>query len=148
MPIKSFRGKLGNNETDTISLHTNTGSTGYRIIKFQTMPKIPENQNEEGCLQLFTIKSSAVTAASNGEVDFNDQTLLAASFYSSATGATAAPEDYTVIFDNTIFNQDIYVASKSQGQMNYYIELEQIKLDLNENTVATLKDIRNIESNE
>jgi len=30
--------------------------------------------------------------------------------------------------------------------MNYYIELEQVKLDLNENTVATLKDIRNIAS--
>ena len=30
--------------------------------------------------------------------------------------------------------------------VNYYIELEQIKLDLNENTVATLKDIRNIAS--
>ena len=30
--------------------------------------------------------------------------------------------------------------------VNYYVELEQMKLDLNENTVATLKDIRNIES--
>ena len=26
--------------------------------------------------------------------------------------------------------------------MNYYIELEQVKLDLNEATVATLKDMR------
>ena len=31
------------------------------------------------------------------------------------------------------------------GLVNYYIELEQMKLDLSENTVATLKDIRNIE---
>ena len=48
-----------------------------------------------------------------------------------------------------IFNQDIYVTHKdvAVGQtVNYYIELEQIKLDLNENTVATLKDIRNIEA--
>jgi len=29
--------------------------------------------------------------------------------------------------------------------MNYYLELEQIKLDLSESTVATLKDIRNKE---
>jgi len=28
--------------------------------------------------------------------------------------------------------------------VNYYIELEQMKLDLNENTVDTLKDIRNV----
>ena len=27
--------------------------------------------------------------------------------------------------------------------VNYYIELEQIKLDIGESTVATLKDIRN-----
>tara|TARA_Y100000593_G_C4300388_1_gene333033 strand:+ start:1872 stop:2315 length:444 start_codon:yes stop_codon:yes gene_type:complete len=146
MAVKSFRGRLGNNQTDTISLHTNKGEIGYRIVKFQTMPKVPENQNEEACLQIFTVESDAVTAASNGEVDFNKQTLLAASFYSSATGATASPEDYTVIFDNTIFNQDIFVASKSQSEVNYYIELEQMKLDLNESTVATLKDIRNIKS--
>ena len=43
-----------------------------------------------------------------------------------------------------IFNQDIYVTNYGSGAMNYYIELEQIKLDLNENTVATLKDIRNL----
>jgi hypothetical protein len=31
--------------------------------------------------------------------------------------------------------------------VNYHIELEQVSLALDENTVATLKDIRNIESN-
>ena len=45
------------------------------------------------------------------------------------------------------FNQDIYITHTNlhadAGPVNYYIELEQIKLDLNENTVATLKDIRN-----
>ena len=38
--------------------------------------------------------------------------------------------------------------SGTQQKMNYYIELEQVSLDLTENTVATLKDIRNIKSNE
>ena len=50
---------------------------------------------------------------------------------------------------NEIFNQDIYIThvdSDASAPINYYIELEQIKLDLNENTVATLKDIRNIAS--
>ena len=54
-----------------------------------------------------------------------------------------------VVFDNEIFNQDIYIThtdAHATGECNYYIELEQIKLDLNENTVATLKDIRNIEA--
>jgi len=53
-----------------------------------------------------------------------------------------------VIFDNEVFNQDIYITYTDNGggsneDINYYIELEQIKLDLSENTVATLKDIRN-----
>jgi len=53
----------------------------------------------------------------------------------------------TIIFDKEIFNQDIYIthteAAGSALACNYYIELEQVKLDLSENTVATLKDIRN-----
>ena len=55
----------------------------------------------------------------------------------------------SIIFDNMTFNQDIYITHKDDdgGQpINYYIELEQVKLDLNENTVATLKDIKNIEA--
>ena len=46
------------------------------------------------------------------------------------------------------FNQDVYVTFKKTAgtsPTNYYIELEQVKLALDENTVATLKDIRNIE---
>ena len=46
------------------------------------------------------------------------------------------------------FNQDIYVTHEDtvgSQPCNYYIELEVVKLALDENTVATLKDIRNIE---
>jgi len=141
--IISYRGRLGNNQTQIINLHTNDGKTGYQIVKFQTMPKVPEAQNEEGCLQIFTVEAGATAAAANGEVDFNDVTLLAASFYSSATGTQAAPEDYTVIFDNAIFNQDIFMASKSQGDMNYYIELKQIDLTEDQALVAIVKNLRN-----
>ena len=54
-----------------------------------------------------------------------------------------------MVFDNVIINQDIDITnidrddSATQG-VNYHIELEQVKLSLDENTVATLKDIRNI----
>ena len=44
-----------------------------------------------------------------------------------------------------VFNQDIYIAHKdynSGEEINYHLELEQIRLDLNEATVATLKDMR------
>ena len=53
-----------------------------------------------------------------------------------------------IVFDNMKFNQDIFVTNVDGGAenraINYYIELEQVKLRLDENTVATLKDIRNI----
>jgi len=42
------------------------------------------------------------------------------------------------------FNQDVYVTAATDESINYYIEMEQVKLALDENTVATLKDIRNI----
>jgi len=54
----------------------------------------------------------------------------------------------TIIFDHEIFNQDIYVTHWSDSgadACNYYIELEQVKLSVDESTVATLKDIRNKE---
>jgi len=139
--IKTFRGQIATGTIDTIVLHTNNGSTGYRIVKFQVIPIVPENVNEENTMQIFSVESNALTAAGSGEVNFADQTLLAVSYYSSATGTAAAPEDMTVIFDSAIFNQDIYIGSKSSANMNYYLELEQMSLDLNENTVATLKDI-------
>ena len=144
MPIKSFRGQLTNDGLDKISLHTNTGSTGYRIKKFEVMPKQPEGATEEATLKIWTNQISAEADTGVGTIDFSDQALLGACFYSGSALATTNPEDTTVIFDNMTFNQDIYITCKSSGNMNYYMELEQIKLDLNENTVATLKDIRNI----
>jgi hypothetical protein len=142
--IKSFRGQIKNDGKETISLHTNTGSTGYKIVKFEVMPKQPEGATEEALLKIWTNDTAATADISVGTVDFSDQSLLGAAFYSGSAAASTNPEDTTVIFDNMTFNQDIYLTCKSSGNMNYHIELEQIKLDINQNTVATLKDIRNI----
>ena len=149
MPIKSFRGKLADDAIEAIFLHTNTGSTGYRIKKFQIMPGNPTNDNMEATVKIYKIPQ---TAASN-TIDFEDQTLLAAAYIENHDGTSAGFSNFTnaVIFDNEIFNQDIYITLKAgtgagTDGVNYYFELEQIKLDLNENTVATLKDIRNIKS--
>ena len=57
MPIKSFRGKIAGTtgkEQDIISLHTNDGSTGYRIKKFQVMPEDPFTGNTESVCIYFT----------------------------------------------------------------------------------------------
>ena len=61
------------------------------------------------------------------------------------SGSAAAPEDTTVVMDNKIVNQDIFITLRCHtniASLNYYIELESIDLDLGEATVATLKDMR------
>jgi hypothetical protein len=146
MPIKSFRGKIADGGIETISLHTNTGSVGYKIIKFQLFAPDPGATTQESVVKIYKIPQTTATAT----VDFNDNTMLASAYYKD-NSSDANPTSFIVVFDNEIFNQDIYVTCNDPGggineSMNYYIELEQIKLDLNENTVATLKDIRNIKS--
>ncbi len=146
MPIKSFRGKIANDTQQVINLHTNDGSVGYKITKFEAMSGLnPTSTTIETVLAIYKVEQTSQEAI----VDFSDQTLLGSIFYNDSSAASY-PDGQTVIFDNEIFNQDIYITCKgdasNNGPMNYYIELEMIKLDLNENTVATLKDIRNIKS--
>lgn len=151
MPIKSFRGKLADMEgvitSEVIPLSTNDGSVGYRIVKLQLFAAKPGTVSQESVVKVFNIPQ---TTAADSEIDFSDQTLIAAGYLLNHATATDNPAYMYSLFDNEIFNQDIYITYvdiKNSEECNYYIELEQIKLDLNENTVATLKDIRNITSN-
>ena len=146
MPIKSFRGLLVDGGTDIVSLHTNTGSTGYRIVKFSLMCKQPGAGNQESVVKIYKIPRTTAIPTAGATINFSDNTLLAAGIFTASTNQKTDPEDLSVIFDNEVFNQDIYIThTDNEGSLdiNYYIELEQVKLDLNENTVATLKDIRN-----
>tara|TARA_R100000655_G_C2910232_1_gene180431 strand:- start:36 stop:506 length:471 start_codon:yes stop_codon:yes gene_type:complete len=153
MPIKSFRGKISDYDAaipgsgiDTISLHTNNGSTGYKIKKFQAIGTDPGvTAGGEHVVQIFTTPQT--TASS--QIDFSDQTLLGVVYVTDDSAGVGRVGD-VIIFDNMTFNQDIFVTHVDAGSgnksCNYYIELEQVKLALDENTVATLKDIRNIDS--
>jgi len=142
MTIKTFRGLIVDEGQDTIVLHTNDGSMGYRIVKFQGMAPSAD-VNIESTMKIYKVKQTSFV----DEVDFSDNTLLAAMIITQGASSHTAPEDQTIIFDREIFNQDIYISLKGasySASVNYYLELEQVKLDLNESTVATLKDIRNI----
>jgi len=146
MTIKTFRGQIASGAQDTIVLHTNDGSIGYRIVKFILMPNAPMNADGEHVVKIYKI--SQTVASISATVDFSDNTLLGAGQIANATSGYYNTGYDQVFFDNEIFNQDIYITHlDGQGNndpVNYYIELEQVKLDLSENTVATLKDIRNI----
>jgi len=140
--IVSFRGQIADATIDTVSLHTTDGSIGYRIKKLDLFPSDPTATNEN-IIKIFSVPQTTTSTA----VDFSDQTLLGVAMWSNSNTSYANPDDMIVVFDNVTFNQDIYIAHRSsQGGLavNYYIELEQVALDLNENTVATLKDIRNV----
>ena len=144
--IKSFRGTIQDGDQKRIKLSTNQGLIGYKIKKLQILPYMPGfTKNLEVAFQIFTVERTAAIPTSGGTIDFDDPTLLGAAFYVSDTShANASSLD--VIFDNVKFNQDIYVTMTdnegADSMINYYIELEQVKLDLNEATVATLKDMR------
>jgi len=139
--IKTFRGSLADGGIVTVNLHTQSGTIGYRIKKFQIMPLAPGSVRQELVAQIFTVEQTTAVAT----VDFSDPTLLAACTYSQLEDSwTSGPQ--IAIFDDMVVNQDIYITlqdTQNNGGSNYYIELEQFKLDLNENTVATLKNIRN-----
>jgi len=142
MPIKSFRGLIADDVQEIINLHTRDGSTGYKIVKFELMFATPGIESVENVVKIYKTQQTAV----DGLIDFSDNTLIAAGWIAGSVSATYG-WNTTVTFDNEIFNQDIYITHADvagSGGVNYYLELEQIKLDLSENTVSTLKDIRNL----
>ena len=142
MPIKSFRGLIADGAQDIVVLHTNNGSTGYRIHKLQVVTTNPVASSPEAVIKVYNISQASV----DNLIDFSDNTLIASAFYENH-GNSYDFGGNIIIADNVTFNQDIYITCTStDGDMNYHLELEQIKLDLGENTVATLKDIRNTTS--
>ena len=148
MPIKSFRGLIADGGVDRISLSTNNGATGYKIVKFQLMGHNPGDNSlgsYEHVVQIFKIPQTTASAT----VNFSDNTLLAAGLCFGNT-SPQFNDTTSILFDNEVFNQDIYITHVDEDAatpVNYYIELEVVKLALDANTVATLKDIRNIEQN-
>lgn len=139
--IKSYKGLMADDTQEIIPLHTNDGSTGYRIVKFQAMAA-DTAKLQQSVLKIYKVEQTTI----DDDIDFSDNRLLGA-IYFTKNDDTKYPIVQSTIFDNEVFNQDIYITHKdaSTGEpLNYYIELEQMKLDLNENTVATLKDIRNV----
>jgi hypothetical protein len=141
MPIKTFRGLLGDGATERIRLETLDGKKGYRITKFQLMPYDPSGVDNECIVKIFSI---AQTGAPTQYINFSDPTLLAAGFLEGNASSGSLAKQF-VIFDYVVFSQDIYVTMED-GQnktCNYYLELEQISLDDVEATAVILKNFRN-----
>ena len=143
----SFRGQLAIGVEERISLHTNTGQTGYQITKFQILSSAPGAANLELIAQIYKTPDELGGSNINTTPDFSNNRLLAVSYMKERAGDFYGHGLGPIIFDNEIFNQDVYInitdAAGGTTPCNYYIEMEQMDLALDESTVATLKDIRN-----
>ena len=140
MSTKTFRGQLADTQIKKIRLGTIQGLIGYKIVKFQLIEATPGVGSTESVVQVYTVDPGTASAS----INFDDPQILAVGFWN--TNASTAQFTETVIFDSVKFNQDIFIAHKdvtgSAETINFYLELEQVKLSLDEATVATLKDMR------
>tara|TARA_Y100001937_G_C7118662_1_gene331411 strand:- start:1483 stop:1911 length:429 start_codon:yes stop_codon:yes gene_type:complete len=138
--IKTFKGKMAHLDILRIRLSTPDGKTGYKIRKFQAIGVNPAGTTQKSTLQCFTNLDPGYTATT--AINFDNPRLLGVVYYETNSG-TADFGGVTIIFDDTKFNQDIFVTHASGGDdVNFYLELEQVSLTENEATVATLKDMR------
>jgi len=140
MVVKTYRGKILNDQQIHLRLSTIKGKVGYRIQKFEVIFYNPQGSSSEAVMQVWKKEQSTFPSL----IDFDDSDLLAASFASSSTAGDSNPEDIHVVFDQEIFNQDIFITNNcsSGSTMNYYLELEVIPLDDAGAEYTTLKDMR------
>ena len=140
--IISYRGLIADGEQQQIALQTNNGLKGYRIVKLDVITENPGTTAYEHIIKIYKTEQSAVTA----DINFSDNRLLGCAFTKGDELTYRSAGTTQIVFDNEKFNQDIFIThvdTKDALACNYYIELEQMDLSLDEQTVATLKDIRN-----
>ena len=126
--IHSFRGLLANGEQERIRIQGPTGSVAWRIVKFQSITNAPTTVSAEAVMKIYKEEQTSITAT----IDFGDSALLAVALWTSASSSHTYPEDVSVIFDNEIFNQDIFITHENSNTpydpCNYYFELEEVKV--------------------
>jgi len=139
--IKTFRGLLAAGGQDRIRLQTIKGKMGYKVIKFEVIDKTPGTDTLECVVKIYKELQSTI----DGVINFTDSALLASAYFGQTVSQYSNLEKVTV-FDNEIFNQDIYITSYdntgNNESINYYVELEVIPLDDAGAEYTTLKDMR------
>jgi len=137
--IKTFRGRLDNLEEDRIYLAGGADNIGYKIHKFEIMGQSPFFAESEAVMKIYTVSQAGSV---DSQVDMGDETLLGVSISTNDADNPVNSGYRSVIFDQTVVNQDIFVTYKTnQGseKCNYYIELEQVKINNSEAAVMNYK---------
>ena len=142
----SYKGMLTPGEQEKIRLKTNNGKTGYKIIKFQVISNQPGTSDYEYVAKITKIEDPSIVAT----IDFTDSKLMAVAYNKGKNNADEPVTTETVIFDNEMTNQDIFINISDAGSgsvpCNYYIELEAMALSDIQATEITLRNIREVTS--
>ena len=132
---------------EKIRLRTIKGKIGYRIKKFQLISNLPGTQNYESIGKITKVKDLSIVA----DINFTDDKLLAVSYIKGNLSSNETASTETIIFDNEIINQDVFVNVSDAGggsvACNYYIELEAMSISDLEATQLTLKNIKAVVAN-
>jgi len=140
MVVKTYRGMLTHDTEDRIRLSTIKGKVGYKIVKFELMQSTLTASDQVSFVKI--VKSPYTRTSS---IDFTDSDILAVGILRIGNLLTEGSLDNPIVFDNEVFNQDIYINLKNLDgtlSVNYYIELEVIPLDDAGAEYTTLKDMR------
>ena len=125
--VHSFRGLLPDGKQHKIRIQGPVGAIAWRITKFMVMPYDVSDEDYEAVVKIYRESQSSI----DHNVDFTDSELLGAGLWSSSSSNNVYPDDMTIIFDNALFSRNIYITyedTKTNGGMNYYIELEEVKV--------------------
>jgi len=123
--MHSFRGFLAHGDQHKIRIQGSVGTIAWRITKFQVMLQ-DTNENAENTVKVYREEQTSVDI----NVNFEDDELLAAAMYWSSVGQSTVHEA-NVIFDNNLFVRNIWITNadnNTTAPLNYYIELEEVKV--------------------
>jgi hypothetical protein len=143
MVVKTFRGLLADGGQERIRLSTKNGKVGYRIAKFQIMAPLSTGSSRANGVSIWKTEQTSVSTSAISP-DFTESDLLAVAL-NVWDNSQPHLSSLSVIFDNEIFNQDIYITNTetiATGDCNYYIELEAIPLSDQGAEYTTIKDLR------
>jgi len=125
--VHSFRGLLADGGQDEINLERQNVNVAYRIIKLQLFPYNPGTEQSESTVSVYREEQTSIPTGT-ATIDFDNQDLLAAAFYSKSASVSEAISLVTV-FDNVLFSRNIYVSHTEVGSVhpvNYYLEIEEV----------------------
>ena len=123
--IHSFRGRLIDGEQRKIRIQGPVGAIAWRIVKFQIMGP-DANENIESVVKIYREDQTSI----DDTINFDDGELLGAAVINQSTNHESS-RDRSIIFDNTLFSRNIFVTQKGHDytpDLNYYIELEEVKV--------------------